>query len=130
MGRWNCSPRTETFGSGHGLHFGVQIHARLHQTEDLPDKAAEFTRNRHRDFVAFLATGQKLGHALVQPRLRFPRAGFDLFAQALLAGTEFFADFGAEPVVLRSFDQEPASMSVAGLGDSAAAFLFVTGVLA
>ena len=49
---------------------------RLHQPEDLPYEADQFTRHGHLRFVALLAARQQLPQSLVQACLRFPRALF------------------------------------------------------
>src|SRR4030095_7853389 len=66
----------------------------------------------------------------MEPGLRFPGTGFNFRAQALLPRTQFLADFGTEPVMLRGLDQEPARMAVAGLGDVPLTPLVATGVFA
>ena len=81
------------------------VDACFHEPEDVPDESAELPRDCDGDFVALLAPGEQLHHALVQARLCFPRAGFDCFAESFLPGAQFFAHFGREPVVVGGFDE-------------------------
>ena len=93
------SPGTGTFFLD--ARGSLEAQARFHEPEDVPDESAELPRDSHGDFVALLATGAQLHHALVQPGLCFPGAGLDVFRQALLAEAQFLADLGAETVLTR-----------------------------
>src|SRR5437870_1986725 len=92
-----------------------------HHAEHAPDEAAELAGDGDDDLVAVLAARVEFHHAGVQPQLRLPTVGLELGAQALLARAEFLAHLGRQAVVVRGFDQEPAGVAVAGLGDAALA---------
>jgi hypothetical protein len=57
--------------------------------------------------------------AAVQPDLCFPTEVLDALGLMFLAFTEFFTDLRRQGVVLRAFDQKPARMGIAALGDCA-----------
>ena len=72
--------------------------------EQLPDKAAQLSRDGHDRFVALESPRQKTRVATMQPVLSSPTDGPDLMGSTFLAPTQFLAYFGRASGMLGALD--------------------------
>jgi hypothetical protein len=91
---------------------------------DAPDKARQFSCDRHADLVVLHAARGELPIAMVQAQLRPPGDSADGGGLLLLSLLQRRGDARGEAVIPGRLDQYPTRMAVAGLGDrSKPAFL-------
>src|SRR5215472_4276957 len=93
---------------------------RRHVPGDGPDEAGQFAGNRGRDDIGRFAAAGELAVARAQPQLCSPRDLADWPGRLLLPEPQLAADPGREAVTPSGLDQQPASRTVAGLGETAA----------
>src|SRR5229473_5489705 len=91
-----------------------------HLPGDGPDEASQFAGDRGGDDIGRLAGPGEPAIAAAQPDLPLPGDVADGPRLALLPQQQLAAEPGREAVAPGRLDQQPASRSVAGLGDAAA----------
>ena len=96
---------------------------------DGPEEADQLARDRDHGHLGWLAIPESF-EPLVEALLRFPRVREDRGGLALLPALEVHADLGSMLVAPRRLDQDMAAVTVARLGNRAAAFAVAAGVFA
>src|SRR2546426_6235227 len=113
------------FGRPHQRLRGDRPHFR-----DRPHKGRELARDGGRYGVRVLAPREQLAVAPAEAELRPPRDVANDRGQMFLAGLDLLGDLGPIAIGLGRFDQHPARMAVAGLGDATEPAPLPAGVLA
>src|SRR5216683_6075088 len=93
---------------------------RRHLPGDGPDEARQLAGDRGGDDIGRFAGAGEPAIARAQPDLPLPGDVADRPRLVLLPQQQLAAEPGREPVAPGRLDQQPASCSVAGLGDAAA----------
>ena len=91
----------------------------VQSSQRCPEKTTEFSGDGDDDLVAMESTRRQASEAQMEAVLSLPADCHDIAREALLPARKFLADFGGDGIVLDAFDQHPAQMSIAGLGDGA-----------
>src|SRR5579863_1072586 len=99
-----------------------------HLASNGPDEARQLAGDRGGDDIDRLAGPGELAITRAQPHLPLPGDIADQFGLVLLPQQQLAADPGREAVAPGRLDQQPASCSVARLGDAAAFDAGTTGM--
>jgi hypothetical protein len=95
-----------------------------------PDEPHQFARDRRHGNRRSLAVADEMPVAAMQALLRPPRLADDLVGLPLAAARQCAADGGPVPIVPGGLDQDSPRVTVAGLGQRAAALGLAGGILA
>lgn len=92
-----------------------------------PHQGHQGSRNRHHDVVGVLAASDEWSRPLAQADLRLPTEIWEGFGPLCQSPLEMATDLGRVAVRPRAFNQGPAGMAMAGLGDASLGTPWATG---
>jgi hypothetical protein len=93
-----------------------------------PHQGNQFSRNRHHALVGVLAASYELSIPFTQADLRLPTEVLERFGPLFQAPLEMATDLGRVAGRPRAFNQGPAGMAMAGLGEASLGTPWATGI--
>jgi hypothetical protein len=93
-----------------------------------PHEGHQFPSDGHHDLMGMFSAGDESSIALAPPHLGLPTDSLDRFGELCQTALEMTADLGRIAVGPGAFNQRPAGMGIARLGNAALATTLTTGI--